>query len=99
MDVSEGGSMNLLLVAIGVGAVCLFLGYTIAGRLVKKGVEQQKQEAQGVLEQSRKEAETIRRQAELDRKEELYKLRVDFEKETRDKKRDLDEIEKKTRRP
>jgi ribonuclease Y len=87
--------MVIVLVTIVVGAVCMYAGYMLAGRLIKKGVEQQKLEAQGVLDGARKEAETIRRQAELDRKEELYKLRVDFEKETRERKRDLEEVEKK----
>ena len=74
------------------GGLCLGLfAFKGAG---KRDLEQQKKEAEEILTSAKKEADTLTRQVELDRKEMLYKLRVDFEKETKDKKKELDEFEK-----
>lgn len=86
--------MNIL-IAAGIAALLgLVIGMVVSKGAFKKGAEQQKKEAENILDSAKKDAETLKRQVELDRKEMLYKMRVDFEKETKDRKVELEEFEK-----
>ena len=81
----------ILLGGLGLG---FFLGYVLTDFLGKGGLEKKREEAKKVIEEAKKEAENIRKKAELDSKELLYKLRVNFENETKSRKKELEELEK-----
>lgn len=80
-----------IFLGIGIG---LFLGYLLAEFLGKGQLSKKKEEAQKILEEAKREAQNIKKKAELDGKELLYKLRVNFEEQTKARKRELEELEK-----
>ena len=61
------------------------------GKLTKKSAEIQAKE---ILDRSQREAEDRKRETELIAKDELYKLRVNFEKESQEKRSELQRLEK-----
>ena len=81
----------ILLGGLGLG---FFLGYVFAGFLGKTGLKKKREEAKKVIEEAKEEAENIRKKAELDSRELLYKLRVNFENETKSRRKELEELEK-----
>ncbi|MEK7399880.1 MAG: Rnase Y domain-containing protein, partial [Candidatus Poribacteria bacterium] len=75
------------LVGLGIG----YLIRELRGRLTKNSAEMQAKE---ILDRSQKEAEDRKRETELIAKDELYKLRVNFEKENQEKRSELQRLEK-----
>jgi len=80
-----------IIVSIGFGVI----GYLIGEHFLRRDLERKKEEANSILEKAKREAEEIKRKAELDSREVLYKLRVDFEHQTKEKRKELEELEKK----
>ncbi len=84
-----------MLVGILLGAgLGLFLGYLLTEFLGKSQLAKKKEEARKILEEAKREAQNIKKKAELDSKELLYKLRVNFENQTKARKRELEDLEK-----
>ena len=81
----------LIVLALGVG-----IGVTwLVGRMsAAKTLGQAKDEAQRIVREARSEADVLKRQLELDARNEVVKLREAFEKETEDARRKLDEAER-----
>ena len=77
-----------------VGFASAGLGYLLGAHLIKKGLKLREEEAAKILNETKKEAENIRRKAELDSRDTLYKLRADFEKQTQGKRGELEDLEK-----
>lgn len=72
----------------------LFLGWWLGKVFEKTRLKKAKDNTEKILKEVQFKAEEIRRKAELDGKELLYKLRVDFEKQNSFKKEDLVQLEK-----
>ncbi|MBN2120213.1 MAG: ribonuclease Y [Candidatus Omnitrophica bacterium] len=70
------------------------LGYVLGKSFIDKGLKKRKDEVSKILDDARKDAENLKRKAELDNQEILYKLRVNFENQTRGKRRELEDLEK-----
>lgn len=85
--------MNHYLVIIGIGFLLFSLGfglaYWIKGRLSSKKIESAKVEAERIVEASRRRAENLVREAEISAKDTLFKLRSEFEVETKETKNEL----------
>ncbi len=77
-----------------VSLVCLYIGYLIRKRLAESKVLNAEGLAQKILAEAVKEAETKRREVVLEAKDALYQNRADFEKETRDRRQELQNLEK-----
>jgi ribonuclease Y len=60
----------------------------------KKSSAAHKKEAEEIVSAAKKDAENVRRQLEIERKETMYKMRVDFDNETKARKSELDEFDK-----
>ncbi len=86
--------LQSIVVSIGV-LVVLFLGYRIGIQSEKKAHKAAEDSVQALVDQAKRKAEDIARKAELDAKEMLFKLRVDFEAQNEQKKREMDGLEKK----
>lgn len=80
-----------ILLGTGLG---LFLGYVFTEFLGKSQLTKKKEEAKKILEEAKREAQNIKKKAELDSKELLYKLNVEFEQQTKARKKELEELEK-----
>lgn len=83
--------MIIGVVGVVIGGVCggLFLEFFEKDKLKKI-----REEAKNVLKESKVKADEVIRKADLDGKELLYKLRVDFEKQNASKKEELFQLEK-----
>jgi len=84
----------VILVAIIAGIV---IGFILKQLLAAKKIKSSEILAARIVEESKKEAETIKKEAILQVKENLLKLKADFDRETKDKKSDLDSLEKRIR--
>jgi ribonuclease Y len=91
-----GNSGDLLLIIVGL-TFCLASGYggfLLSNYLVKRRLQITHQKSQQLLETAKLEAEKIRKEAQLEAKDLLYRLRVDFESETKDRRQELINMEK-----
>lgn len=76
---------------------CLFgiaLGYLIRSFIGKMSLRSAESKAKEILSRSQKEADDRKREIELLAKDELYKLRANFERETQEKRLELQRLEK-----
>ena len=74
--------------------VCVIVGFFINRILGRKQADQANKDAGGIRELAKREAETIRKEAELQAKDLLLKMRQDFEKENKERRDELASMEK-----
>lgn len=89
--------MSLLWISI-TAVISLILGSFLGGIAVKiferKKIKEKEEESHRILEEAKVEAQRIKRKADLDAKEMLYKLRLEFDRSTSRKKEELQAFEK-----
>jgi len=88
--------MFILYIVVGlvVGAI---LGAIIRQSLSQKKLESSENLSARILEEARKEAETIKKDSILQAKENLLRVKTDFEKETKERRDELDALERRLR--
>ena len=74
--------------------VGLGVGYAIRGAVGAKRKASAEMQAKEIVERSRKEAESRKRELEIHAKDELYKLRAEFDKEIQERRTELQKFEK-----
>ena len=79
------------IVLLGAGAAAGWLGRKVLGR---KQVTAAEQKAQQLREEAARQAESIRKQAQIESKELLHSTRQEFEEKTRDRRTELSQMEK-----
>lgn len=84
--------MDTMLVII-IGAACVGAGYVV--RIILSSISRKKagKEAKRIIEDANKQAETIKKEAQLMAKSELYEMRSKFEVERDEKSRNLQKFE------
>jgi len=88
---------DLILLLFAVAVVAVGVGFAVAVFLKKKTDGQQAvagESAVKILEDARRESETIIREAAIQAKDVVYQAKAEFEKESVDKRRDLQALEK-----
>jgi len=85
--------MNIVYILAG-ALVGLGLGWWLGDLFGKNKLKKTKEDAEKILKEASFKAEEVTRKADLDGKELLYKLRVDFEKQNSSKKEELSNLEK-----
>lgn len=92
--ISDGGIVGI---AVGVAVIGLVLGavscYFIYKKYLTTKINSAKSEAERIIEEANLEAKSIRQNGLLDAKEQMNKMRDDFEKETKDRKQDWQRTE------
>jgi len=79
-----------IIVVVGAGLVAgVVIGFFIRKSLVESRVEAIEKYSKKVLAEAQKEAKTTKREAALQAKDTLYQMKVEFEKETKEKKESL----------
>ncbi|MFH0762335.1 MAG: ribonuclease Y [Candidatus Omnitrophota bacterium] len=78
--------------AIALVAVCS--GYFLRKHLAERKIQDAETQAQHIIEQAKKEAQDKRREADLEAKDLLYRMRQDFEGETKDRRLELSGVDK-----
>ncbi|MEG2329400.1 ribonuclease Y [Anaerorhabdus sp.] len=77
------------------GIIGVLLGILIMFALGKLGLNREKQKAKLLVEESSSKAESILRQAALDGKQQVYELKLQAEKELKERKAEIQEMENK----
>lgn len=90
----EAVQMLNIIILIGSALISLTLGYYLRKYIAQKKLQDAEAMAQHVLEQARKEAQERRREVELEAKDLLYRVRQDFERETKDRRQEIFNLEK-----
>jgi len=73
--------------------VGLGVGYAVRGAIGKKKRTSAEMQAQEILQRSQKEAEDKKRELEIQAKDDLYKLRTEFDKEAQERRGELQKLE------
>jgi ribonuclease Y len=86
----------MLYYIIGIISVIVFflLGWFLSRKLSESKIVNAEKYAEKIIAEAEKEAETRKRESLLEVKEEWYKAKVKFEKETQQKKQELQKVEK-----
>ncbi|MDO8723628.1 MAG: Rnase Y domain-containing protein, partial [Syntrophales bacterium] len=87
----------MLLITFGTLIAGIALGYGLSRMLVKKRLQSSESFAERIVAEAKKDAETIKKESVLQAKETLLKTKAEFEKDTRDRKIELDNREKRIR--
>src|SRR5450759_5859491 len=90
------GSLFILLILVAVLAG-IIVGYILKQIFTAKKIKASESLAARIVEESKKEAETIKKEAILQAKENLLRLKADLDRETKDTKNDFDILEKRIR--
>jgi len=85
---------TMLLIAVGCALAGFAAGFLVRRTLAEAKVGNAEKQASRLLDQSRKEAETIKKEAALEAKERLYRAKSESDKEVRNKRRELAGLEK-----
>ena len=84
-----------LLLALGAGALLgAGIGFLVRKRFAEGKLGSAEEHSRKLVADAEKQAENIRKEAQLQSKEDLYRAKADFERETRNKRQDLQKIEK-----
>ncbi len=96
VELNNLNGMNLTYMGFGIlGAVFFFfLGYTIRKLVAKRKLKSAEVQARVILEDVKREVSNKRKEVDLEAKDLLHKTRVEFEKESREKKQELATLER-----
>jgi len=84
----------LIIIAIAVALVSIYIGYFLRKHLAEKKIQDAETKAKIILEQANKELQDKRREAELEAKDLLYRMRQDFDRSTQDRRQEISNFEK-----
>jgi ribonuclease Y len=88
---------SLIFIIIGVLLFGVVSGYVLSRGLARKKLQSAETLAERIVAEAKKDAETIKKEAVLQAKENLLRAKTEFEKDTRERKIELDNWEKKIR--
>ncbi|MCX5714663.1 MAG: ribonuclease Y [Candidatus Omnitrophica bacterium] len=83
---------TVIIIVAALVAACV--GYILRRYVAEKKVQDAETKAKLILEQAKKESQGVRREAELEAKDQLYKMRQDFERSTQDRRQEITNLEK-----
>lgn len=86
--------MLIIIVSAVVALVATALGYFLRKNIAEKKVKTAESQAKYILEQAKNEAQARRREADLEAKDLLYKMRQDFDRETKERRQEIVVLEK-----
>ncbi|MDD5166899.1 MAG: ribonuclease Y [Candidatus Omnitrophica bacterium] len=83
-----------IIIFIAIALVSTFIGYFFRRYIAEKKIQDAETQARHILEQAKKETQDKRRESELEAKDLLYRMRQDFEHETKDRRQEIANLEK-----
>ena len=83
-----------IIIFIVVAVAAVFAGYLFRRHVAEKKIQDAETKAHHIFEQAKKEAQDKRREAELEAKDLLYRTRQDFERETKDRRQEISNLER-----
>lgn len=90
---------NIMIIFVVFVSVALggLIGFILRDKMFKNRLTASENLAARIVDEGKKEAETIRKEAVIQAKENILKIKTDFDKELRDRKQELENLEKKIR--
>lgn len=85
------------IITLGAIALGILLGYFLRKKISKKLLESSENLSVRIVDEAKKDAETIKKEAILQAKDNLLRTKAEFEKETKEKKLEFDNLEKRLR--
>jgi len=85
--------LNIIIFMV-IALISIPLGYLLRRYVAEKKIQDAETKARIILEQAKKEAQDRRREVELEAKDLLYRMRQDFERETKDRRQDISNAER-----
>ncbi len=85
--------LNIALI-IASAAISLVAGYLVRKQMAEKKLGDAETKAAQIVDQAKKEAQDRHREAELEAKDLLYRMRQDFERSTQDRRQEITNLEK-----
>jgi ribonuclease Y len=85
--------LNIIIFSV-IASICACAGYLFRRYVAEKKIQDAESKVKYILEQAKKETENRHRAAELEAKDLLYKMRQDFEHETKDRRQEIFNLEK-----
>ena len=85
--------LNIIVFA-GIVLIAAYVGYFFRKHWAEKKVKDASVQAQTILDQAKKEAQDRRREIELESKDLLYKMRQDFDNETKERRLEITNLER-----
>lgn len=79
---------------IGTGVILFFVGYFSRKMSAERRLKSAELRAKEILEEAKKQQDSRKKEADLEAKDLLYKLRADFEKETKERRHELGVLER-----
>lgn len=87
----------VIIIALGAIAIGMVLGYFLRKRISRKILESSENLSARIVDEAKKEADTIKKEAILQSKDNLLKTKAELEKETKEKRAEFDNSEKRLR--
>lgn len=87
----------IVVIALGAVAIGIVLGYLLRKRISSKIFESSENLSARIIDEAKKEAETIKKEAILQAKDNLLKTKADFEKESKEKRGEIEGLERRLR--
>jgi ribonuclease Y len=84
----------LVIAFIAVGALCILIGYILRKNLGEKTIGSAEQQARNMILDAQNKSDTIRKEVELEAKEEAHRIRNDVDKEIRDRRNEIQRQER-----
>ncbi|MEA3423912.1 MAG: ribonuclease Y [Bacillota bacterium] len=84
-----------MIIAVGVSfPVGLLFGYTLRKAIAEKKIKSAEDQADFIILEAKKQAETTKKEMLIEAKEEVHAMRIELEKETRERRNELQKIER-----
>ena len=86
--------MSNIIILFIIAAVATYAGYFLRKHVAEKKIQDAESKAKYIVDQANKEAQDKRREGELEAKDQLYRMRQDFERQTQDRRNEIANSEK-----
>ena len=83
-----------IIISITAVFVALYAGYFFRRYVAERKIQDAEAKAKFILEQAKKESQDKKREAELEGKDLLYRMRQDFERQTQQRRQEITDLEK-----
>jgi len=87
----------IIFIIFGATAIGVLLGYIVRQKLYEKKLESSENLSARIIDEAKKEAETIKKEAILQAKENLLKTKTELEKDSKERRQELDTLERRLR--
>ena len=86
-------SVTLLVVGVS-GVLGIFAGFYLRRMIIESRIDSVENLAKKILDEARREAEAVKKETALQAKDQLFQMKVEFDKETKERRQELNNLER-----